>query len=148
LEPGVYYLRITSFPNGVIEPTPEFRFTVPPNTPLVYIGSLHVACTTIENTGWFGGRSFAHGSCSSNATAENEDGAAKLVAQASFKEFDPPVPAIMQRYLSTPLEPGTLPQVAPIGLLAPSGKIEVGSPEWMKRALAARGESRVACFNQ
>jgi hypothetical protein len=135
LEPGAYYLRITSIPKGVIEPIPEFRFTVPPNAPLVYIGSLHVACTTIENAGLYWGRGFGFGSCSSDATAANEDDAAKLVAQASFREFGPPLLGIMQRYVSTPLAPGTLLKVAPVGLLVPRGKIEVGSPEWMKRAM-------------
>ena len=136
LEPGPYYLRITSSPKGVLEPIPEFRFTVPPNVPLVYIGSLHVACTTIENAGLYWGRGFGFRSCSSDATAANEDDAAKLVAQASFRELGPPLSAIMQRYASAPLPPGTLSKVAPVGLLVPSGKIDVGSPEWMRRAMS------------
>jgi hypothetical protein len=135
LEPGTYYLSITSIPKGVIEPVPEFRFIVPPNVPLVYIGSLHVACTTAEEAGWFGGRKFYYGSCLSDAAAANEDDVAKQVAQASFREFGPPLSVIMQRYMSAPLPPGTLSQAAPVGLLVPSGKIEVGSPEWMKRAM-------------
>ena len=135
LEPGAYYLRITSSPKGVIAPEPEFSFVVPPDKPLVYIGSFHVACTTIENAGLYWGRGFGWGSCLSDAMVANEEDAAKLVAQASFSEFGPPFSAIMQRYPSTPLAPGTLAQVAPIGLLAPSAKLDVGSPELMKRAL-------------
>jgi hypothetical protein len=135
LEPGAYYLRITSFPKGVIEPIPEFHFIVPPNVPLVYVGSLNIACTTFEKAGWLGGRGFAYGSCLSDATAANEEGAAKQVAEASFKDFGPLLSAIMQRYVSTPLTPGTLSQVAPVGLLVPRGKIDVGSPEWMRRAI-------------
>lgn len=126
LEPETYYLSITSGVKGVVEPIPEFRFRVPPDAPLVYIGSLHVACTTVENAGFYGARGFVYGSCSSEATAANEQEAVRQVAQASFKEFGPPLSAIMQRYPSTPLAPGTLAQVAPVGLLVPRGKIDVG----------------------
>ena len=125
LEPGAYYLRITSSPRGVIAPEPEFHFVVPPDRPLVYIGSLRVACTTIENTGWFGGRRFAYGSCSPGATAANEEDTAKIVAQTSFQEFGPALSAVMQRYPSAPFAPGTLGQVAPVGLLAPSAKLDM-----------------------
>ena len=135
LEPGTYYLRITSHVKGVIEPIPEFRFAVPPNVPLVYIGSLHVDCTTFENAGWYGTRGFGFGSCSSEPRAANEDDAAKLVAQGSFKDFGPLSTMIMQRYASTPLASGTLSRLAPVGLFVPSGKIDVGSPEWMRRAI-------------
>ena len=41
LEPGTYYLRITSESadrQEMFEPVPEFRFVVSPNTPLLYIG--------------------------------------------------------------------------------------------------------------
>lgn len=136
LEPGAYYLRITSFPKGAIEPIPEFRFMVPPNAPLVYIGSLHLACTTFANAGWYGTRGFGWGSCLPGAKAANEGDAAKLVAQGSFKEFGPPFSAIMQRYTSAPLAPATLAQIAPTGLLVSRSKIEVGSPEWTKRAMS------------
>ncbi len=135
LEPGAYYLSVTSSPKGVIAPEPEFSFVVPPNKPLVYIGSLHVACTSTENAGWSGGWTLGYRACSPDATAANEDEAAKLVAQASFKEFGPPLSAIMHHYPSTTLAPGTLSQVAPIGLLMPSATIDIGSPEWMRRAL-------------
>ncbi len=132
LEPGTYYLSITSGVKGVVEPIPEFSFVVPPNTPLVYIGSLHVACTT---SGLYGTRGFGRGSCLLDTTAANENEAVKSLAQASFKEFGSPLSAIMHHYPSTPLAPGTLSQVAPVGLLVPSSKIDVGSPEWMKRAM-------------
>jgi hypothetical protein len=141
LEPGVYYLRMTSelissdgaARREIIDPIPEFRFVVPPNAPLLYMGSLHLACTTIETGGWFGGRKF--GSCSLKAIEASEKEAASLIAQASFREFGVPLSATMQRYASVPLPPGALSQAAPVGLAVPSGKIEVGSPEWMKRAM-------------
>jgi hypothetical protein len=142
LEPGTYYLRITSAvlpaqvrAREIIDPIPEFRFIVPPNTPLLYIGSLHLACTTKEAGGWFGGREF--GACSSDATAANEDEAARVVAGTSFRDFGLPLSTmVMQTYrMPLPLLPGTISKVAPVGLLVPSGKIEVGSPEWMKRAM-------------
>lgn len=136
LEPGTYYLSITSGVEGVVEPIPEFRFTVPPKAPLVYIGSLHVACTTFENAGWYGTRGFGWGSCLPDATAANEDEAAKLVAQASFREFGSLSTMIMQRFDRAPLPPGTISTAAPLGLLVPQGKIEVESPQWMKRAIS------------
>jgi hypothetical protein len=135
LEPGTYYFSITSYVEGIGEkagPLPEFRFIVPPNMPLVYIGYLHLVCTTKEAQGWFGGREF--GSCSSEAMATNEVETASLVAQATLKEFGPPLSAIMQPY-SSPLAPGTISILAPVGLLAPASKTELGSPEWMKRAM-------------
>jgi hypothetical protein len=135
LDPGTYYLRITSHVKGVMEPVPQFSFTVPPNTPLVYIGSLHVGCTTIENAGWFGGRGFGYGSCSSDAPVANEEGAAKQVAQASFGDFGSLSTMIIQRFDRAPLPPGTISTAAPLGLSVPRGKIDVGSPEWMKRAV-------------
>jgi hypothetical protein len=136
LEPGTYYLRITSIPKGVIEPIPEFRFMVPPNAPLVYIGSLHVACTTIENAGLYWGRGFGFGSCSLDTTAANEEGAAKVIGETSFRDFGSLSAMIMQRYDLAPLPPGTISKVAPVGLLVPRGKIDVGSPEWMRRAMS------------
>ncbi len=135
LEPGTYYLSITSGFKGVVEPIQEFRFVVPPNVPLVYIGSLHVACTTIEKAGYYGARGFVFGSCLSDVPAANEEDAAKRIAQASFKEFGPPLSAIMQSYKFTPLAPGSLSQLAPVGLFVPNGKIDVESPEWVKRAV-------------
>ena len=92
LEPGSYYLRITSEAadrQEMFEPVPEFRFVVPPSTPLLYIGSLHLACTTKETASWFGGRDFK--ACSSRATAANEAEAAKVVAEASFRDFGSPL---------------------------------------------------------
>lgn len=136
LDPGTYYLRITSHVKGVMEPIPQLRFTVPPNTPLVYIGSLHVACTTIENAGWFGGQGFGYGSCSSDAPAANEEDAAKQVAQASFSDFGSLSTLIMQRFDPAPLPPGTISTARPLGLLVPQGKIEVESPQWVKRAIS------------
>jgi hypothetical protein len=135
LEPGTYYLRVTSDGadrSEIIDPIPEFRFIVPPNTPLLYIGSLHLACTTKKSASWFGGREFE--SCSSQATAADETEAARVVAEASFKDFGSPSSMIMQPY-GTPLPPGTISKVAPVGLLVPSGKIDLGSPEWMRRAI-------------
>jgi hypothetical protein len=134
LEPGMYYLRITSHVKGIIEPIPEFRFVVPPNVPIVYIGSLHVVCTTIESAGWFGGREFGYGSCSSEAAAANEAVAANLVAESSFRDFGPLSTMIMQRY-GTGVASGTISTAAPLGLLVPRGKIDVGSPEWIRRAI-------------
>jgi len=44
---------------------------------------------------------------------------------------------MMQPYRSPlPLPPGTISKVAPVGLLVPGRKTDLGSPEWMKRALA------------
>jgi hypothetical protein len=138
LEPGTYYLRITSEGadrQEMFEPVPEFRFVVPPNTPLLYIGSLHLACTTKETASWFGGRDFR--ACSSRATAANEAEAARVVAEASFRDFGSPLAMMMQPYRSPlPLPPGTISEVAPVGLLVPGSKTDLGSPEWMKRALA------------
>ena len=138
LEPGTYYLRITSEAADrpeMIDPVPEFRFVVPPNTPLLYIGSLHLACTTKETASWFGGRDFK--ACSSRATAANEDEAARVVAEASFRDFGSPVPMMMQPYRSPlPLPSGTVSKVAPVGLLVPGSKTDLGSPDWMGRALA------------
>jgi hypothetical protein len=134
LESGTYYLRITSHVKGILEPIPEFRFVVPPNAPLVYIGSLHVACTTVEDGGWFGGRKFYYGSCLSDAAAADEAIAAKQVAQASFRDFGPPSTMIMQRYNSE-VPPGTISTTTPLGLLVPRGKIDVGSPDWIRRAI-------------
>ena len=138
LAPGTYYLRITSESADrpeMFEPVPEFRFVVPPNTPLLYIGSLNLACTTKETASWFGGRDFQ--ACSSRATAANEAEAARVVAEASFKNFGSPLAMMMQPYRSPlPLPPGTISKVAPVGLLVPGSKTDLGSPEWMKRALA------------
>jgi hypothetical protein len=105
LEPGAYYLRIASHVKGVLEPIPEFHFIVPFNVPLVYIGSLHVACTTIENAGWYGTRGFGFGSCSSEATAANEEGAAKVIAETSFRDFGSLSAMIMQRMISPRYRP-------------------------------------------
>ena len=138
LAPGTYYLRITSEAEDrpeTIDPVPEFRFVVPPNTPLLYIGSLHLACTTKETASWFGGRDFK--ACSSRATAANEAEAARVVAEGSFRDFGSPLSLMMQPYRSPlPLPPGTISKVAPVGLLVPGSKTDLGSPEWMKRALA------------
>ena len=138
LAPGTYYLRITSEAEDrqeMFEPLPEFRFIVPPNTPLLYIGSLHLACTTKETASWFGGRDFKP--CSSRATAANEGEAARVVAEASFRDFGSPLAMIMQPYRTPlPLPPGTISKLAPVGLLVPGSKTDLGSPEWMKRALA------------
>ena len=138
LEPGTYYLRITSEAEDrpeTIDPLPEFRFIVPPNTPLLYIGSLHLGCTTKATASWFGGRDFQ--ACSSRATAANEAEAARVVAEASFRDFGSPLAMMMQPYRSPlPLPPGTISKVAPVGLLVPGSKTDLGSPEWMKRALA------------
>jgi hypothetical protein len=138
LEPGTYYLRITSEGadrQEMFEPVPEFRFVVPPNTPLLYIGSLHLACTTKETASWFGGRDFR--ACSSRATAANEAEAARVVAEASFRDFGSPLAMMMQPYRTPlPLPPGTISKLAPVGLLVPGSKTDLGSPEWMKRALA------------
>jgi hypothetical protein len=138
LAPGTYYLRITS--EGAdrpetIDPMPEFRFIVPPNTPLLNIGSLHLACTTKETASWFGRRDFK--ACSSQATGANEAEAARVVAEASFRDFGSPSSMMMQPYRTPlPLPPGTISKVAPVGLLMPGSKTDLGSPEWMKRALA------------
>ena len=134
LEPGTYYLRITSHVKGILEPIPEFRFTVPPNVLLVYIGSLHVACTTVEGAGWFGGRGFGYGSCLPEAAPANEAVAAKLVAEAAFRDFGPLSTMIMQRY-GTGVPTSTVSTGVPLGLLIPRGKIDVGSPDWIKRAI-------------
>lgn len=138
LAQGTYYLRIASEAEDrpeIIDPVPEFRFVVPPDTPLLYIGSLHLACTTKETASWFGGRDFK--ACSSRATAENEAEAAGVVAEASFRDFGSPLAMTMQPYRSPlPLPPGAISKVAPVGLLVPGSKTDLGSPDWMKRALA------------
>lgn len=133
LEPGTYYLSIRS---GRLRDTevhvPGFRFTVPADARLIYIGSLHLACSTKELASWSKVRIM--GSCSSEATAANEIEAANLIGQDSLREFGPPSSAIMQPY-GSPLAPGTISGLAPVGLLAPTSKIDLGSPEWMKRAI-------------
>jgi hypothetical protein len=138
LAPGTYYLRITSESadrQEMFEPVPEFRFVVPPNTPLLYIGSLNLACTTKETASWFGGRDFQ--ACSSRATAANESEAARVVAEASFRDFGSPLAMMMQPYRSPlPLPPGTFSKIAPVELLVPGSKTDLGSPDWMGRALA------------
>ena len=139
LEPGSYYLRITSEAadrQEMFEPVPEFRFVVPPSTPLLYIGSLHLACTTKETASWFGGRDFK--ACSSRATAAYEAEAAKVVAEASFRDFGSPLSTMMMQPYRTPLPlpPGTISKIAPVGLLVPGSKTDLGSPDWMGRALA------------
>ena len=138
LAPGTYYLRITSEAEDrpeTIDPVPEFRFVVPPDTPLLYIGSLHLACTTKATASWFGGRDFK--ACSSRVTAANEAEAARVVAEASFRDFGSALSMMMQPYRTPlPLPPGTISKLAPVGLLVPGSKTDLGSPEWMKRALA------------
>jgi hypothetical protein len=136
LEPGSYYLRLTSQIEGrreIIRPIREFRFIVPFDTPLLYIGSLHLTCSTKESTGWFGGR--VMGSCSSEPTAANDTEAATAVARSVFADFGSPLSMIMQPY-GVPLAPSTILKLAPVGLAGPDRKIDLGSPEWMSRALA------------
>lgn len=133
---GSYYLRITAGDaagHQWLQPSAEFRFILPPNTPFVYIGSLHLACATKESASWFGGRDFA--SCRADVNAAKETEAAHAIARTWFKEFGQPVASIMQRY-GAPLPPGTIAKLAPVGLLTPASKIDLGSPEWMARALA------------
>lgn len=140
LEPGTYYLRmtserITSRPDmrEIIHPIPEFRFIVPPSTPLLYIGSLRLACKTKEAVSWFGRERYFE-SCSSEPTAANETEEASTIALNLFSEFGAPLSTIMQPY-GVSLPPGTISTFAPVGVLAPGIKIELGSPEWMKRAI-------------
>jgi hypothetical protein len=72
LAPGSYYLRITSEAADrpeIIDTVLEFRFVVPPKTPLLYTGSLHLSCTNKETASWFGRRDFR--ACSSRVSAAN-----------------------------------------------------------------------------
>lgn len=136
LAPGTYYLRLTANDAAGrqwIQPSAEFRFILPPNTPFLYIGSLHLACTTKESASWFGGRDFS--SCMTDAETAKENEAAHSIARTWFKAFGQPIASIMQPY-GAPLAPGTISKLAPVGLLTAARKIDLGSPEWMARALA------------
>jgi hypothetical protein len=136
LEPGTYFLHLElGGTDQPISPVSKFRFIVPRDTPVLYVGTLHLECISKEVRTLWGTRREAVDYCFSDAPV-GEIEKAITVADAAFPRVRAPVVSLMQPYgVSLPF--GTLLNLSPVALSRVQLQAELGAPDWMERAMTA-----------
>lgn len=129
LDPGSYYIEIHP-PIGYATRLPtrswfdnRFRFTVPNQSSVLYIGSFHAICSSIW--GLFGRRL---GACSSQLSVTDESEAARAVTATSFGPFGELKTALVRPYDSHPTDKA-ISDLLPMAL-AVTGTPGLVPPDW------------------
>ena len=124
LPPGTYYLTVYDMEKkGTL--APGFLLSVSGEQPLVYAGTLDIACKKLLLRG--------PGQCSGVSLTDEGD-AAKVLAQAHFAQHGPISTFLMSKY-DEPVAASQRPAVFPMGYVTTAGTKDLVSPEWVKRSI-------------
>ena len=138
LPPGTYYLTVYDMDKKATL-APGFLLSVSGEKPLVYAGTLDIAC----KPGGF--LSSLLRQCSGVSLTDEGD-RAKVLAQAHFAQHGPISFALMSKYDKT-VAVSQRPTIFPMGCVTGEGTRDLVSPEWVKRSLgraAAPGTAELA----
>jgi hypothetical protein len=126
LPPGKYYLTVYDMEKkGPLAPC--FLLSVSGEKPLVYAGTLDIAC---KRGAW----SWNPPTLCSRVSLTDEGEAAKVVAQAHFAQHGPLSTSLMSKY-DEAAAASQRPAIFPMGYVTTAGTKDLASPEWVKRSV-------------
>ena len=133
LPPDTYYLTVYDIEKkGPL--APGFLLSVPGDKPLVYAGTLDIACKKLFLRG--------PGECSGVSLTDEGD-AVKVLAQAHFAQHGPISTSVMSKY-DEPVAASQRPALFPMGYVTSAGTKDLVSPEWVKRSVRRAAAPEVA----